>query len=1026
MAMVSYPFESSPNYRDGKAIVDPNDPGSQYYLKSGQAVAATPAELEARKLSAPDTSSTVPVVEAPAAKTTIPESVGPVKTTEQDLTQAEQSKIEGTPIPEQGNTTDSLPSAAERAAGESEDEELAKMERDNAVQAEATQTDSQKHTPVYTVTPNKLFDYASYTYSISLHMLTPDDYNLLINSPESGYTPKNVLIASAGRHGEALPRHKEFDVDFFFDNLKMDTVIGLNSQAKNSNAIMCSFTVIEPYGCTLLNRLMVAAETADAYNFREMPYLLQIDFFGHTDDGMPRKISDITKYLPIKFAEFKIKLTNKGTEYDITAFPFNHDGFSDSIATTPIKLGVMAHTVGEFFLADTRLDDNTAASQSSADSQTVKDSTDKIKAQDDLIRRMNAADNARDDSEWIALQNQYGQDVRKLKEWKESAVKDREKMVNAPSYVHSYTGAVNAWLQQQTKDGKQKEHNQISFEIDPEISKAVFEDIKALDPKLTVMPSNTAAGSPNANQTGDTTNTYGPDNNQTKGIAINQGTSIVEVIGIALRNSSYIRDQLKDPNSSGKVTVSMSDNSTNAETEDMSKPFRWFKVIPRVRLLKYDKSRNTYAKHVTYRIEPYIVYNYKSDTAPQGGPKGYVKEYNYMFTGQNLDILSLDIKFDSLYYCVKTAATNLNVTSGAEKTVRDGDEKKTSQAITNSEAAESDKPSTGNDALQAPKVVTAGVSGTINMDKSPEEQARLVEKQILTSPSGDMLSITMKILGDPDFIKQDDHFYSSKTMEEHKKNNYRTKNGSIVMDLGEIFVNLTFKTPGDYDQHGLARPGYEKYNSAVFSGIYRVLTVANSFSGGKFEQELTLIRYPNQKTAGVPSNVADSSSDRPDKVAVASTGARTNEDGKPSSPTEAVVETPAMTAPEEAGLTSTQGINASPDIGEVSTTISTVSDADFKTLIDKAPTISIAASTVEDTVNAAKAMATSAVGVVNSAQVAVASGLTAASAAVADTVNSAKNSLQTALNDAASSNTVAVDNNIVDRANSLKNNLPLA
>jgi hypothetical protein len=61
------------------------------------------------------------------------------------------------------------------------------------------------------------------------------------------------------------------------------------------------------------------------------------------------------------------------------------------------------------------------------------------------------------------------------------------------------------------------------------------------------------------------------------------------------------------------------------------------------------------------------------------------------------------------------------------------------------------------------------------------------------------------------------------------------------MDLGEIFVNLTFKTPGDYNDIGLAYPGYEKYNSSIFSGRYKVIKVKNTFSGGKFEQELELI-----------------------------------------------------------------------------------------------------------------------------------------------------------------------------------------
>jgi hypothetical protein len=42
-------FNSSPNMRDGKQILDPNNPANDSYLKSGQAVAGTPEELDAIK-----------------------------------------------------------------------------------------------------------------------------------------------------------------------------------------------------------------------------------------------------------------------------------------------------------------------------------------------------------------------------------------------------------------------------------------------------------------------------------------------------------------------------------------------------------------------------------------------------------------------------------------------------------------------------------------------------------------------------------------------------------------------------------------------------------------------------------------------------------------------------------------------------------------------------------------------------------------------------------------------------------------
>jgi hypothetical protein len=73
-----------------------------------------------------------------------------------------------------------------------------------------------------------------------------------------------------------------------------------------------------------------------------------------------------------------------------------------------------------------------------------------------------------------------------------------------------------------------------------------------------------------------------------------------------------------------------------------------------------------------------------------------------------------------------------------------------------------------------------------------------------------------------------------------------TENNSLRTDYGEIYVSLTFRTPVDVDESiGLMNFG-AKYQTSVFSGLYRVLTVESEFKGGQFTQTLDLIRIPNQ------------------------------------------------------------------------------------------------------------------------------------------------------------------------------------
>ena len=211
--------------------------------------------------------------------------------------------------------------------------------------------------------PNPLHEYATYTYGITLFILSKDDYKQLQEAEAdslSSWRPTNALISSGGRKwsdesfegAEILNRNPEFNDDFYFDSLRMQTVVGMNSRGRGTNAIDISFTVIEPYGMTLLDRLIVAAvdPRVGSKNYLEQPYLLQIDFFGSKALGeMVTPIPHLTKRIPIKLIEMKIKASTKGAEYAIKAIPFNHSALQETVNTTPANFEVAAATVGDFF-----------------------------------------------------------------------------------------------------------------------------------------------------------------------------------------------------------------------------------------------------------------------------------------------------------------------------------------------------------------------------------------------------------------------------------------------------------------------------------------------------------------------------------------------------------------------------------------------------------------------------------------------------------------------------------------------------
>ena len=111
----------------------------------------------------------------------------------------------------------------------------------------------------------------------------------------------------------------------------------------------------------------------------------------------------------------------------------------------------------------------------------------------------------------------------------------------------------------------------------------------------------------------------------------------------------------------------------------------------------------------------------------------------------------------------------------------------------------------------------------------------------------------------------------------------------------EVEVDVNFRTPIDYDDTsgGMIFPQRGTEPVGQFSGLYKVLTVQNTFSGGKFTQVLSLLRRKKQDDAnitGTPNDakkaVVSESDKKPDKTVVspASTSGNTEAPGAPGNP----------------------------------------------------------------------------------------------------------------------------------------------
>jgi hypothetical protein len=211
-----------------------------------------------------------------------------------------------------------------------------------------------------------------------------------------------------------------------------------------------------------------------------------------------------------------------------------------------------------------------------------------------------------------------------------------------------------------------------------------------------------------------------------------------------------------------------------------------------------------------------------------------------MYTGRNTEVIDLQIDFDMLYYQQLTAFPNAKAQGTTGETIQKAPELPDTpppQFPLSSSPAEAVQPLAvtyvSNDYRQTTLPGAAAAFGTASGD---------LQRDLTSSSRGDMINIQLKIIGDPQLIKQDDLFYAQNI---RPPTSQLTPNNSLYYDGGELYVNIIFQSPVDYDESiGLAIPNLGRYTYNLFNGIYKIITVDNNFRQGKFEQTLDLIRLP--------------------------------------------------------------------------------------------------------------------------------------------------------------------------------------
>lgn len=448
--------------------------------------------------------------------------------------------------------------------------------------------------------PNKLASLASQTYSISIYMLSEKENEAIINGQKISFPNNSLIIQSGGINSntQANARNEFFDVDFYLNDIEIESLIGTQGAGAAHNVTKMKFRVQEVNGITFLNRLDLAvrkyAKMGDVpFTAISQNYVMIIRFYGYDHNGNmvtgeqlnltsksfgtdTNAISE--KWIPFTIGDIQYQISSKGVEYDVTAVVTQSNTMFSSTfgGTIPFNFELVAPNLKTLF--------NGPAAYSDAPTNPPE--------------KANTIDTTQTVTQGLAdALNKHQQDLVKKGQQDLADIYEIQ--------LYPLSGLSDATLIKQGRQDKSRAPMQQS--VDPN---------QRLD------------GSRNS---------Y---NKNAKNFNITAGTQIVQLIDQAVRNSSYITKQ---------QTIAYDETTQVPTKQTPATTTMWFRIQGIAQRLGYDSKRRNSAYKFKYLITPYQINEPRSPYFDPAQYRGVHKVYNYWFTGQNTEVLDFVIDVNCNY-----------------------------------------------------------------------------------------------------------------------------------------------------------------------------------------------------------------------------------------------------------------------------------------------------------------------------------------------------------------------------------------
>lgn len=599
--------------------------------------------------------------------------------------------------------------------------------------------------------------------------------------------------------------------DIGIDDLKFKSIFGYTADTYTATTTVMTFTITESLGATFLDRVRIVANKLGEPNFVKMPFFIEITFMARDPEtGNAMQIPHIPPIrYPIQIIKCEIKIDGSGSKYACQAVVAHSFAHSNEFGLNIKGLAIEASNLQEAL-------------------------TEVQKVYNDPLYRKELEANHSNN-------NEYSNNINETDPQNQNDVDPNQEIFGFNTFVE--------------------------FNISKDF---LIDDADA----LTFNPDDPLV---EKTSTGDSYLTFDLSKNR---IQINDNVAIHRMIDMLMTGTKYLQQNIK-----------MQGRSENRFLEEYEfKPKQLYKVKSDVKILGYDPGQNEYIRKIRYDIVPFTAYhslanrgevqerelpvdfigslsggistsddNTSDEITVSRSRAEVVKNYYYVFTGQNYHVINFDIAINFAWY-MKLPRQYGDKISGMKNAVgafmNNSPQHPSSEGRRDYEARINKAETIAPDLIDESEIqqispnttqqtnstyirrpanseglfpVTfmeyhgendsdGGLQGNRNAARA--QASTLLHSYIFNDNGADFVNIKIDIRGDPFWL--------------------------LAWDSAPLYFTFKIGLPDEPGPDGLIK----RVEDSLISGLFQVLTVDNVFVDGKFTQTISGVRDPQTRITG--------------------------------------------------------------------------------------------------------------------------------------------------------------------------------